>query len=671
MLAGPAPGLMGLRERRGGGRLTCQSIPTTRRGGVLPQMGATGAGVGPGSMSLFVGYAKIHQVTNFLQLIETRRLLAGGLLLSLAATSFGATLGPNLRSAVLGQPLDLSMQLMLDAGEDPSALCLDADVFYVDKPLDKSLVQLSSEKSGTAQERLVHVRSAVPVEGPVVTVHMRAGCVQKSTRRYVVLAAAARSRTNALAAEKTLTAAVGTGAVAGEGPSSDEKVRALEVELRQMREEMLKNQALLAERDGRIEKAEHDRYGKALVYGLAVLLAAAVIGLFYHSYKRSIAPAATTGGTLKTGFGPPTGFEPPTGFGSPTGFGPPTGFGMQSGRGVTDAPLAGARARTATDFSESLFDGLKRASRHPPSESIPPLAARDRPRFSVSVPFVQRTVKVPELLDLQQQVDFFISLGKQEQAIALLRRHLVDNVKTSALVYLDLLTLYHQTGNEADFENLRDDFNRVFNMHVAPFRSFGGVAAGTAAYAAVLLRVQAVWPTRQVFHILEDALFRDPGNPAEVLTLEEYRELLLLHAVGREIFDLEAGPSGTGLDTRSAELAMQPRSSPRLGLDIDLSQFSGDETRSGRPSPQDVRGASARERELQRRPDRSETQSDLADLLHTARRKEGERAGAASMSAPLYMPRNAQRPTGLDSLVDFDDYDTGYRPDDLDRPGRT
>ncbi len=615
-------------------------------------------------MSLFVGYAKIHQVTKFLQLIENRRLLAGGLLLSFAAASFGATLGPNLRSAVLGQPLDLSMQLMLDAGEDPSALCLDADVFYVDKPLDKSLVQLSSEKSGIAQDRLVHVRSAVPVEGPVVTVHMRAGCVQKSTRRYVVLAAAARSRTNALAADKTLSAAVGTGAVAGESAASDEKVRALEVELRQMREEMLKNQALLAERDGRIEKAEHDRYGKALVYGLAVLLAAAVIGLFYHSYRRSIAPAATTGGTLKTGFGPPTGFEPAT------GFGPPTGFGTQSGRGA-DGPISGGRTRTGTDFSESLFDGLKRASRNPPSESIPPLAARDRPRFSVSVPFVQRTVKVPELLDLQQQVDFFISLGKQEQAIALLRRHLVDNVKTSALVYLDLLNLYHQTGNEADFENLRDDFNRVFKMHVAPFRSFGGVAAGTAAYAAVLLRVQAVWPTRQVFHILEDALFRDPGNPAEVLTLEEYRELLLLHAVGREIFDLEAGPSGGGLDTRGAELAMQPRSSPRLGLDIDLSQLSGDAARPDRPSPEDARSASARERELRRSLDRNETQSGLAELLHTARRKESERAGAASISAPLYIPRNAQRPTGLDSLVDFDDYDTGYRPDDLDRPGRT
>ena len=188
-----------------------------------------------------------------------------------------------------------------------------------------------------------------------------------------------------------------------------------------------------------------------------------------------------------------------------------------------------------------------------------------------------------------------------------------------------------------------------------------------------MLRVQAVWPTRKVFHVLEDALFRDPGNPVEVLTLEEYRELLLLYAVGREIIDIESGTpgAGAGTDTQWPELAMQPRSSPRLGLDIDLSQFSDNDERPVSPSQQDVRsGAHARDRESRRALDRSETQSGLADLLHTARRKESERAGAASASAPLDMPRNSQRSTGLDSLVDFDDYDTGHRQNDLDRPSR-
>ena len=567
--------------------------------------------------------------------------MAGGLLLCLAAVSSAATLGPNLRSAVLGQPLDLSMQLMLDAGEDPSALCLGADVFYVDKPLDKSLVEVSTEKSGNAQDRLVRVRSALPVDGSVVTVHLRAGCVQKSTRRYVVLAVA-RPKANAVSSDKALVAAGAAGA------ASDEKVRALEIELRQMREEMLKNQALLADRGDRFEKSESERYGRALLYGLAALLAAAMIGLLYYFYKRSIAPAATTGGTLQTGFGPATGF------GAPNDFGMPPELSAQ-------APAMHAPAEGDAAFSESLLQGLKRASRNPPPESIPPLALRDRPRFSVSVPFVPRTVKVPELFDLQQQVDFFISLGKQEQAISLLRRHLVDNVKTSALVYLDLLDLYHQAGNEQNYEDLRDDFNRVFNTRIQLFSLYEKANAGGPVYSGVLLRIQAAWPTREVFKIIEDALFREPGNAAEVLALEEYRELLLLFAVAREILELEPPSTGSG-DTQWPDLALQPRSSPRLGLDIDLNQFSDArkvKSEGGRPSaPRDPsKGAEYGQQEV----------ANLGDSLQAARARESDQAGVTPRVQPLSQPSNQEKSTELDSLVDFDDYDTGYRPDDFDK----
>jgi hypothetical protein len=303
-------------------------------------------------------------------------------------------------------------------------------------------------------------------------------------------------------------------------------------------------------------------------------------------------------------------------------------------------PAFGTSRAGDLDTGESLFDSLKRASRSPAPESVPSLPPRDRPRFSVSVPFVPRTVKVPELFDLQQQVDFFSSLGQQAKAIGLLRKHLVDNVKTSALVYLDLLDLYHQKGNEQDYEDLRDDFNRVFNTRIAPFAQYVPAPAGGATYDAVLLRIQAVWPTRQVFKVIEDALFREPGDAAEVLALEEYRELLLLYAVVRELIELDSGYTASG-DTQWPELAMKPRSSPRLGLDIDLSRLA-DGTNLPTGSGTRTRASSAR--------------------------RESERAGAASAAVPLFRPSDASpKPTGLDSLVDFDDYDTGYRPDDFDK----
>lgn len=581
--------------------------------------------------------AKIVQVNLFLHLLHSRRLLLGGLWLCAAAGAAAVTLGPNTRSAVLGMPLDLSMQMMPETGDNPQALCVEADVFYADKQLDKAAVGLTTEKGANAQDWFIHVRAAAPVEGPVVTVQLRAGCVRKTARRYVVLAAA-RPRAADQGLPGTLVAepqALSTlASPAASVPNApNEKLQALETELRQTREELQKKEAALAESKARlekIEKTEGARESKTLIYGIAALSLLIGFIVLFFAYLRSIsrdpAPAADSAG-------------------APITLGPDP---IPS----TAMPLTQAGDTTNVEVNESLFDELRRASRNTVRESIPPLPARDRPRFSVSVPFVPRTVKVPELFDLQQQVEFFSSLGQQSEAIALLREHLVDNVKTSALVYLDLLDLYHQTGNAQDYEDLRDDFNRVFNTRIEPFSLYAPTNSGGPVYSGVLLRIQAAWPTREVFRIIEDALFREPGNPAEVLALEEYRELLLLYALVREILELEPGSTGSG-DTQWPDLAMQPRSSPRLGLDIDLNQFSD-----GRSSkPENGRagmgagqvGAGGRGSGV------------LAERLRAR-----EQAASASAVPPLSQPANPG-PTGLDSLVDFDDYDTGYRPDDFDK----
>ncbi|MDO9359859.1 MAG: hypothetical protein Q7T70_12800 [Polaromonas sp.] len=529
----------------------------------------------------------------------TRRLLVAccGLLATTGALAI--TLGPHTRSAVLGEPLDISVQMMLEAGDDPRDLCLEASIFYADKQLDKSQMQVTAEKSATSAETLIRVRATPPVEGPVVTVHLRAGCVQKTTRRYVVLAAA-KPRAGTAGGEPAAVQLVSPPALPASGASA-EKIHSQEMEIRQLREELIKAQQTLADTRLQFEKAQADRLRKELVYGLVGILCFTFAGLLLLWRQRPSAPVSTgRDSTLES----------------------QTRLNSQSGVDL--------------DVDESLFDELKRRP-GPPSrplpDAIPPLPRQDRARFSVSVPFVTRTVKVPELFDLQQQVEFFSSLGQYDRAIELLRTHLVNNVKTSALVYLDLLDLYRKTGNREAYEALRTDFNGVFNTHIAPFDDYTAVGPNIAAYQAVLARVQAAWPKRRVFEILDNTLFREPGNPAEVLDLEAYRELLLLHAVAREIIDLEADPGDSTFGAPNSEpqwpdLSMQPRSSPRLGVDIDLSEFAGSEQIVRTPEVRSRRGT----------------------------------APPASQKSPSF-----DEPTVFDSLVDFDDYDTGFRPDDLDK----
>ena len=516
-----------------------------------------------------------------------------------ASGALAITLGPHTRSAVLGTPLDIFVQMMLEAGDDPRDLCLDASIFYADRQLDKSQIQVTAEKSTTSPETLIRVRATPPVEGPVVTVHLRAGCVQKTTRRYVVLAAA-QPRAGTVNGDHAAVQLVSPPALPASGADA-EKIQSQDIQLHQLREELIKAQQTLAETRLQFEKAQADRLRKELVYGLVGILCFTFAGLLLLWRQRPSVPAPG---------GPDSNLE--------------TRSRVNSGSGVD------------LDVDESLFDELKRRP-GPPSrplpDAIPPLPHRDRARFSVSVPFVTRTVKVPELFDLQQQVEFFSSLGQYDRAIELLRTHLVSNVKTSALVYLDLLDLYRKTGNREAYEALRSDFNGVFNTHIAPFDEYTAVGPNIAAYEAVLARVQAAWPKRRVFEILDNTLFREPGNPAEVLDLEAYRELLLLHAVAREIIDLEAEPGDSTFgalasDTKWPDLSMQPRSSPRLGVDIDLSEFAASE--------QVVRTPEVRSRR--------------------------STAPASASTSPSF-----DEPTVFDSLVDFDDYDTGFRPDDLDK----
>ena len=553
-----------------GARLICQSRQFS--------------GSSPGCALFLPGYARIGQVNIFLHLFRKRALFAGGLSLCTVGAALAVTLGPNTRSAVLGQPLDLSVQMTLDAGDDPQALCLDASVFYADRQLDKSQVDVVAAKSGNTQESVIRIRAGTPVEGPVVTVHLRAGCVQKTTRRYVVLAATARPAASGDGPAVRLVAPT----LAQETP---EKSQDRERELQQLRKELLLAQTVLADNKAHLQKAGSGNFRKELVYGLTGLLCFALVGLFFlwRQRRQPVAPVA-------------------------------------SGPGVLQQAHVTSSSGVDLDINASLFDELKRRpapSSRPALEPIPPLPRRDRAKFSVSVPFVPRTVRVPEISDLQQQVEFFSSRGQQDKAIDLLRKHLVHNVKTSALVYLDLIDLYHETGNREEYEDLRDDFNLVFKTHVAPFDDYTPVGTNVAAYEDALARIQAAWPKRQVFDIIDNALFREPGNPAEVLDLDAYRELLLLHAVAREIIDQEADSQGSTGNTQWPDLAMQPRSSPRLGLDIDLSNFVGS--------------------------DKSVTASDA-------------RAHASAVPATT---GSSGEPTVFDSLVDFDDYDTGFRPNDL------
>ena len=260
------------------------------------------------------------------------------------------------------------------------------------------------------------------------------------------------------------------------------------------------------------------------------------------------------------------------------------------------------------DGADPLFETARGSSTVPPAgrfKTMEPLAARDRTEFSISLPSMTgmpRIVNAEELFDVQQQADFFVSLGDFDKAIEVLRHHIADNVETSALAYLDLFDLYHQLGRKTDYETLSEEFNRTFNAQVPAFASYQAATQGLESYTAALSRIVSLWPTPKVLEVIEESIFRKPDSRSEVFSLAAYRELLLLHAIAKRVVDPSDGQKKTALNATpkpatpgfahtsiqplSAQLqdlpklpsmgdkradATRPPASRHLGLDIDLS----------------------------------------------------------------------------------------------------
>lgn len=361
-----------------------------------------------------------------------------------------------------------------------------------------------------------------------------------------------------------------------------QKMAVLEAESKGLREEEVRNNAVISELNARLEQARSQRYLNWLVYLLGALLLLALLALLMVWRRK--------------------------------------------GQQVTDseasrawwAPSAASKAekrpvvRQGTPWVESLdidlnldressFDGYSPLS-DVGVESVPGRTPKDKREFTPSLIGASRSVATEELFDVQQQADFFISLGEDEQAIQVLRHHLAESHEPSALAYLDLFKLYHKLNRRNDYEGLREEFNRIFNAGAPPFDQYTDESRGLEAYEAAFSRIQALWPGPKVLEVIEQSIFKEHNDTeAEVFDLEAYRELLLLHAIAKEMIQhdsespkpangfqhtamqplkaagskaLAASVAEAAASGRQTEpLDLTPPVSPRLGLDVDLDEL--------------------------------------------------------------------------------------------------
>jgi hypothetical protein len=200
----------------------------------------------------------------------------------------------------------------------------------------------------------------------------------------------------------------------------------------------------------------------------------------------------------------------------------------------------------------------------------------------------RRELSVEELIDLEQQAEFFIVLGQDDAAIDLLMGHLRNTGGSSPLPYLKLLEIYRRRGERETYERTRERFNRRFNAYAPEWESDPQQGLSLEDYPEVIVKLQSLWDTpAQVIEFLDAALFRRDES-ADTFDVPAYRELVLLYSVVRDIAEhdgsaevvdlllpIDGGAPAAPVASGPVTAALQPTLHAPL-VDLSVTEFSSD-----------------------------------------------------------------------------------------------
>ena len=309
-----------------------------------------------------------------------------------------------------------------------------------------------------------------------------------------------------------------------------ERIRLLEEGLARLRSDSQATQQALVSLQARLQTAEAERYANPLVYSLAwlsALLALAVGALWWRQSRARgaaqwwappapSAPAAAARAARSR----PAEFETA----------PPTTM-----SGVAPA------------YEVSMLDSGEMSIPVPDMPMTIPAAAALRPPAPMAAE-PARELSVEELIDLEQQAEFFVVLGQDEAAIELLMSHVRNDGGISPLPYLKLLEIYKRRGEADAYERIRDRFNRRFNAYAPEWIADLQQGLPLEAYTETVQRLQELWASpAKAMETLAAALFRrDPSD--QTYDLPAYRELLFLYAIARDFQEHGVADIGRDVD---------------------------------------------------------------------------------------------------------------------------
>jgi len=544
-------------------------------------------------------------------------------------------------SMAFGQSLDLVVPLRLEAGESLAPGCVQAEVHVGEQRLPPGALQVTLEpRAAGADDWRVRLRSATVVQEPLVAVNLAVGCNGSVSRQFVVFADPASTQAEAArgaqaAAPPIMPAAAAAVAVPRAtartaSPPASLPVRTAQTQAPRARAQARSNVPAVAARSpapkiptARLTLDEPEQRLRAATLAVAAQDAARASAAQAASAAEAAASAADQRLAAMEANLQSMRADASAHRESMQLLRQRLAQAEDQGRlqSVLAVALAGLLllalwlgwrvralqrerqaawwqgAAVADGAAAQAVDAESDASAEPPAalaldapDTLPPAPTRMAPLPPAALveESLTRPVSVDELIDLEQQADFFLVLGEEDAAVDLLMSHLRSTGGISPLPYLKLLEIYRRRGDHDAYERMRRRFSQRFNAVAPDWEADPELGRELQDYPSVLAALQSAWPQPlDAMAELENLLFRKRSG--ELFELPAYRDVLTLFSVARDLHrqvdrpahDVDVLlPLGVGeaaapsifdcLDSSYPEGASEDR--PTAPVDLDLSE---------------------------------------------------------------------------------------------------
>jgi tetratricopeptide (TPR) repeat protein len=263
------------------------------------------------------------------------------------------------------------------------------------------------------------------------------------------------------------------------------RIQQLQGDVKALLAQAAKNQENLAVMRERLEKAEAQQQPSLLTYLLLALLAASVtaIGVLWFLWRRRPVVASITQAAVPTSLTPTKPYEEP--------------------------------ATEHVDLDDLSFEK------------------------SVTVVEARRTALLAfdeqSMLDMCQRAAFLQSVGRTDEAVALLENRIRANPKDCPLVYLQLLEALHQSARTAEYRVVRHAFMQSFNVNIPEMSSFQDKGKALEAYPGVLSRITQLWQTSKALDEITTCVIpSDHKGQVQRFDMAAFKELIMLHGLAIE-----------------------------------------------------------------------------------------------------------------------------------------